>query len=150
MTKEVLAAQLDGFGYPFSVSRDLQSHAKAAGLVIVYGASDDLMELRGAITEEVSAWEGTEILLTRDGLFQDETCESQCRYFLQAKREAQRHGRTIKALWDPGDGYSWRYETAIPHVTFEIVEESEPYCRGIIFALSDVETLQNKEPTCPN
>lgn len=34
-------------------------------------------------------------------------------------------------------GYSWIYQTDIPHATFEIVEGDDPYCRGIVFALAD-------------
>ena len=46
-------------------------------------------------------------------------------------------GKKITAVWDT-DGYSWIYQTDIPHATFEIVEDGAPYCRGIIFALADV------------
>ena len=49
MTAAKLAEQLNGIEYPASISRDLEAQAKAAGLVIVFGASDDLMEFRGAI-----------------------------------------------------------------------------------------------------
>ena len=48
--------------------------------------------------------------------------------------------RIIEALWDPGDGYSWRYATEIPHATFEIREDDQPYCQGIVFALNEAGT----------
>ncbi len=45
---------------------------------------------------------------------------------------------TIDALWCKEPGYSWTFRTDIPHATFEVVEDGEPYCRGIVFALADV------------
>ena len=138
MTKEELAALLTGSEYPFDLPKHLVLPAETAGLVVVFGASDDLIEFRGALCEEYGAYEGTEILVTRRGIFQEDDCASRCRYYEAARQEAREGGKTIKAVWDAGAGYSWLYETAIPHATFEIVEEGAPYCRGIVFALSEV------------
>ena len=44
---------------------------------------------------------------------------------------------TIKTLWSKGE-YAWQYETEIPHATFEILEDGDKYCRGIVFDLADV------------
>lgn len=52
MQANELAARLDGAEYPLRPSRELLAEAKAAGLVIVYGASDDLMEFDGAMKEQ--------------------------------------------------------------------------------------------------
>ena len=41
--------------------------AKDAGLVVVYGYSDDNVEFSGAIDEEVGAYEDTTIYITKDG-----------------------------------------------------------------------------------
>src|SRR5215471_9275310 len=137
MTKEDLAALIDKSAYPFRLSKELQLQAKIAGLVVVYGASDDLMELRGSVEAEYDAYEGTEILVTRQGVFDETACHDKCAYFRLAKKQAQEIGQPIRAVWDK-DGYSWMYETLIPHVTFEILEDDEPYCKGIIFALTEV------------
>ena len=138
MTKEGLAALITGSEYPFDLPKHLILPAEIAGLVVVYGASDDLMELRGALCEEFGAYESTEILLTRNGVFQEDECASQCRYYEAARQQARKDGRTITALWKV-EGYSWMYKTAIPHATFEIVEEGEKYCRGIVFSMAEVE-----------
>ena len=55
--------------------------------------------------------------------------------FVRRKKTA----RKIKALWASEGDYSWTYRTDIPHATFEIVEDGAPYCRGIVFALVDLE-----------
>ena len=33
---------------------------------------------------------------------------------------------------------SWSYLTDIPHKTFDIMEDGEIYCRGIVFSLDDL------------
>lgn len=138
MTPKELAARLNGAEYPFSPSYGgLAAEAKAAGLVIVYGASDDLMEFAGAIDEELGAWEGTTAHVDAQGLLPERESINEDdelrRYF---GREP--NARTIEALWAAEPGYSWTYKTDIPHATFEITEDGEPYCRGIVFAMSDV------------
>lgn len=125
------AAALNGSEYGSEGSRELWASMKAAGLVAVYGASDDLMEFRGAIDDEVGACGGTTVFLTPQGLF--EPCKSGCRY----SEAAQADTVALTALWDPGDDLSWAYETAIPHSTFVVMEDGQPYCRGIVFALAD-------------
>lgn len=135
MNAKELAAKLDGIQYPVRISKELSAQAKESGLVIIYGSSDDLMEFEGAIYEEIGAWEGTTAYLTKNGLLQNECPDSDCPYFERTKEKAA----TIKALWCGEGEYSWTYETAIPHETFEVLEDGEPpYCRGIVFALADV------------
>jgi hypothetical protein len=130
-TKE-LADLLNGREYRNEMTRDEEASAKEHGLVVVFGASDDLMEFRGAIHDEVSAWEGGTAYLDSKGLIESK-CDCECPYFL----EAQSNAAKIKALWGK-DEYAWVYETTIPHETFEVLEDEETYCKGIVFSLSDV------------
>ncbi len=136
MICDELAAKLTGAEYPFEPHQDLQRAAKESGLVIVFGASDDQMEFRGAVNDEVGAYDGTTARVTSAGLLTNDCEDDDCPYFAQAKKGAA----TIEAIWG-ADGYSWTYKTAIPHSTFEIVEDGEPYCRGIVFALSEVRAV---------
>lgn len=132
MTKEELAARLDGRQYGSEISEPESDLAKRNGLVVVYGASDDLMEFEGAIHDEVGANNGAKVYVTPSGIF--EGCKCKCVYSQDAREKAA----LIKALWAKGD-YSWQYETAIPHATFEVVEGDEKYCRGIVFHISDAQ-----------
>ena len=52
-TTQSIAAVLHGSEYPLYPSKEISAQAKAAGIVIVYGASDDLMEFDGAFRDEV-------------------------------------------------------------------------------------------------
>lgn len=129
-----LATELNGREYLKEISDAEANSAKRDGLVVVYGASDDLMEFRGAIHDEIGAYEGTVACLTKAGLVENDCEDDDCPHFKRAKQAASK----IKAIWCDEGGPCWAYETAIPHATFEIVEDGEPYCRGIVFALEDV------------
>ena len=56
MTKEELAKMIDGSEYPFTLWPEHE--AAKHGLIVVYGASDDLMEFEGAIRDEFDCFEG--------------------------------------------------------------------------------------------
>lgn len=137
MTTKELAAMLSGREYGMEISREEEKEAKAAGLVVVYGYSDDNVELRGAIDEEVGAYDGTTIYITPEGLLEEPACDSAedctCPYFAAAKRTA----KTIDAVYGRG-GTPWAFETDIPHETFTIFEDGEAFCIGIVFSMEDV------------
>lgn len=140
MTRDELASQLTGLEYPLRISKYLRAQAKAAGLVIIYGASDDLMEFDGALNEEIGAWNGIEVLIDQKGLLPDfETiCEDGDKEDLRDYFKREPNVRKIEAVWGEDDGPAWSYKTDIPHVTFEVMEDDEPYCRGIVFSLADL------------
>lgn len=136
VTKEELAKELDGIEYPVEIDDRLSALAKESGLVIVYGASDDLMGFEGAIYDERGAYEGTTVLVDSWGLLPDRDCIEDDdvleNFFIRRKT-----AKPIRAIWNK-DGYSFIYETEIPHVTFEVMEDGEKYCRGIVFSLKDI------------
>ena len=134
MNAKELAAKLNGTEYPLYVPKEVAAEAKAAGLVIVYGASDDLMEFAGAVDDELGAYDGTTAHLDANGLLKNDCDNDECPHFEKLKAAAA----TVEALWCKEGDYSWTYKTKIPHETFEIVEDGWPYCRGIVFSLSDV------------
>lgn len=133
MTRDEAAAALDGNEYTKEGSRKLWKEMADSGLVAVFGASDDLMEFRGAFRDEVGAYDGGMAYLSSAGLIVNDCDDENCPHFARAKEKAA----TIAAIWDR-DGISWQYETEIPHVTFKIKEDGGDYCEGIVFALSDV------------
>lgn len=133
MTPQEMAAALDGRHYGNETTKAEEALAKEHGLVIVFGASDDLMEFRGAVYDEIGAYEGATAYFTRDGLLTNDCNNDDCPHFKKLKKSAT----PVEAKWD-SEGYSWTYDTAIPHATFDILEDDEKYCRGIVFALANV------------
>lgn len=138
MTKEELAKMLDAAEYPFKLWHEHE--AAKHGLVVVYGASDDLMEFEGAISEEIGVGHLSSVEIDVEGVLPDwdtfrgdnDQISDFERYFGRRK-----YAKTITAIWDR-DGYSWQYATNIPHVTFDIMDDGEKYCRGIVFSLADL------------
>jgi hypothetical protein len=135
MTLETAAAALHGNQYASEGSKQLWVDMKAAGLIAVFGASDDLTEFRGAIDDETGAGDGTEHFLTRKGVLQSQCDEGEdCPYFRE-KLEAT--PVAVTAHFDE-EGYTWFLETALLHTTFDIMEDDETYCRGLVIRLEDL------------
>ncbi len=117
------------YGYPQFTKEEIET-AEENGFVIVYGASDDLMEFEGAICDEAGRFEGGNVYFNETGVIDDNYVTS--------------FDKQIKAIWcggekdDDGQEITWTYETEIPHETFMIYEDGEPYCRGIVFSIDDV------------
>ena len=110
--------------------------AKAAGLIVIFGARDDLMEFRGFVDDErgaptVALIDAKGVLPFREDIEHDD--EALKDYFARAPQV-----RADDALWAKEEGYSWTYRTDVPHVTFEIVDDGETYCRGIVIDAADL------------
>jgi hypothetical protein len=134
-----LAALLTGREYRSEITRDEAAQAKAAGLIVAFGASDDLLELRGAIHDEVGCYGGGSARIDRAGVVPSfDSIDRDDQDALRDYFKRENGGVTIDAVWAGEAGYSWIIRTTIPHETFEIVEDGEPYCRGIVFDLADV------------
>jgi hypothetical protein len=128
-----IADLLDGNEYGEEIPAQDERYAKENGVIIVFGASDDLMEFRGAIHDEVGCSAGGKAYFDKNGLIENECENEDCPYF----REKLLHAKIITAIWD-SEGFSWMYTTNIPHETFEILEDKMKYCRGIVFSVEDL------------
>lgn len=135
ITPREAAAQLDGNEYRNEGTPELFRRMKGTGLVAVFGASDDVMEVRGAVDDEM----GMLALFTRAGLLEKECENDECPYFRKRRNKAA----SVEALWCEEPPFSFTYQTSIPHETFVIHEDGEPYCRGIVFSLVDCPDLQD-------
>lgn len=133
MIEKEIADMLDGLEYGEEIREDILKYAKENRAVIVFGASDDLMEFRGAITDELTIYGDGFAYLNKDGLLRNKCNNKDCPYFIEKRLQA----KSIAAVWDCG-GYSWIYTTEIPHETFEIFEEGQKYCKGIVFSVDKI------------
>lgn len=137
MTKEELAALLNNRQMGDEIHQAEEAQALKAGLVVVFGYSDDCIELRGAINDEWGAGEGKQIPISTTGIeyVSEEEAEVLEKFGVLKVVEARR--AIITTRWGCDD-YSWLYETTIPHATFDILEDEEKFCRGIVFSLADI------------
>ena len=147
MTKEQLAKLLDGNEYLDEMTKALEQTARENRLLVLFGQSDDLLEMRGVIHDEDGAWGGAEFALLLPGeMFADDDEENT--YHLAEKVMVMPisdetcnddNPRLIRAEWYPTDAdLSWRLTSNIPHATFTIYESGEPYCEGIVIDLDEV------------
>ena len=131
---EVLAEKLNGREYGDETTPEMIAYAKEHGLVIVFGASDDLMEFRGAIDDEAGAGE---VNIDTQGILPE--WESVCDRGDKAeiKKWLKREENAISITANFNDDYTFTYDTTIPHKSFDIKSDGDNYCRGIVFALAD-------------
>lgn len=122
------AKKLNGVEY-MEIPQELLDYAKTKGIVIVSGASDDLCELEGAIREEFGCYDGGTGYIDEDG----NVCN---------KLDPNKTYRRITAIWcgEGEDGFTWTYNTDIPHEDFEMLDGEEKYCRGFVFYLKDLKS----------
>ena len=136
-TIEQLAEQINGREYRNEINREEEEQAKESGLVVLFGASDDLIELRGAINDEVCLYDGGEFFIDREGIVPaweniDHSNIEEARAFFARESDMR---VTVDARWDYED-YSWFISVnARPFAVFDIMEDGEKYCRGCVFKL---------------
>jgi len=137
MTKEELAGILNGREYGNETKSNEAEIAKENGLVIVYGASDDLMEFEGAIYDEIGCHDGGSAYLSAEG---EIIKEEELKFY---KKKSIPFFQ-IDAVWCPKNENgeiicSWIIDAeSIETAGFEIFEDGELYCKGIVFDLKSL------------
>lgn len=121
---------MNGREYMNELTAEEEEELRKSGVVAVFGYSDDNVELRGAVNDELGTWNRIEFYMTCDGLFEP-FCEQPCKLYSEAMLKAKK----VTAIFDHG----WRFETDIPHIEFNINEDGEMFCKGIAFFLKDCE-----------
>jgi hypothetical protein len=122
------AEKLNGRQYLNELTKEIETYAKENGIVVVFGQSDDLMELRGAIDDEYGCFDGR--------LF---SIDENANVYGEENGKLIEQRTYLNAIWCPENtNYSWAYEINIPHETFDIMEDDEYYCKGIVFYRKDL------------
>lgn len=111
MTIYEFASGLNGREIGNEMTSFEEQRAKELGFVVVFGYSDDCAEFRGAYYEEIGCYDGGKVF--------------KC------------GGKYIDAVWGKGE-FDWTYDTNIPHATFDIFEDGEKHCKGIVFELKEM------------
>lgn len=135
-TKEQLAERLNGREYGSEITREECKEAKESELLVVFGYSDDNCKIRGAFNDEIGCNNGATFRITKSGFvpIPDRDEREVLEKFGVLAQVLDRTGSVqITAVWGGVEGpYSWTYSTDVPHATFEIMEDGEKYCRGIV------------------
>jgi hypothetical protein len=141
MTINEWAKKLNGREYRKELTAEEEQELKADGLIAAFGASDDLLEFRGALYDEAGAWDGTTVkLAVTDSGEVKVFNEEENRETAEFKRMQISYMKKVEAIWCPcgRDGKYWasweiQIHGDIPYANFNIMEGGELYCRGIVF-----------------
>lgn len=120
--------------YRDEVTQEEREQMKAEGIIVVYGASDDLMELDGAIYDEYGVYDGGTYYWDGKAFVPEDDDE----------KDVSDLTLFIKAAWGHAD-YSFFMETNMPHEVFDILEDDEKYCRGVVFHKDSLATYKTKD-----
>lgn len=132
MNRETIAAQLSGQTM-LRLTEEQKASCKENGLLVLSGSSDDLVELDGAESDEYGCFSDEfTIFLVRNKLN-----EKMAHFSVSEEGDPVETENPIKCIYDG----SWRFETKIPHATFDILEaqaSEEIFCIGIVINIADL------------
>ncbi len=136
MNAKEWAKKLNGREYTKEITAEEEKQAAANGIIIIFGASDDLLEFRGVIDDEFGANGGREVKLTPDLTIFNPT----------ENRETFKYNESqivrfpmVKAVWCPAEiDVRWLIVTDLPCETFDILEDGELFCRGVVIEAKEV------------
>lgn len=115
---------------------------KKDGIVAVFGYSDDLCEIRGALYDEIECYSDKKVVYVKEN-----DCFVSSNYYDENPSELIKIDLSKKPYIDISntrDG--WKYEIPnIPHLEFKIYEEDTIYCTGKLFYLKDFINWEKKE-----
>lgn len=138
MTPEELTSKLPSVEYRKGIPDSIIKQAKKHNMVLVFGASDDLVEFDGAFRCEIDAENGQNfrrLHISQKGVAEDGYPDEESEEFKEMVEDMP----FIDAYWcKEGADFSWVYDTKIPHSTFDIFDGDEQYCKAIVFSLSDL------------
>ena len=139
MNARELAKALDGREYLQEITDDECRQAKDANLLVVSGASDDLAELYGFTRDEVACYDGGTFYIDRKGLAPTWP-EDEERGYEEAKEYFDRVNMpriTVTAVWcRSDDDPAWTYKVDAPVERFNIMEDGDVYCEGVVIDCS--------------
>lgn len=138
MTKEQVAEILNGRTIGNEITKDEAITAKREGFLVIYGASDDLVEFDGLFSDEAGACKGSMVYFHRQGLLE---AGHKCGCPFCGFRALADKCASIQVQWNDCGDYSWTYETSLPHATFDVLDGNEKYCRGIVIDAKDLPVL---------
>lgn len=136
------AEKLNNIEYPADEIWDMRKELENDGVVVVYGASDDLIEIEGAIIDEYPAYVEETYYWSGNGFISNDRINEFLDYIDDEYREFYPLFRNNKEQsWirtKPGKDCQFEYETNIPCEWFNVMEDGELYCKGFVFNRSDL------------
>lgn len=141
------ARELDGRAYGRELTAEDKACAKELGIVVAYGASDDLCELEGALCDEIDCYNGGTAHLSQNGVLEEIVrlkCPCDVTEDCPLAQQVVKQGNLLQIYWcaEDADGFAWDYKIDVPSVAFRIFDHGVKYCRGIVFFKDDLRAVR--------
>lgn len=138
------AEKLNNTEYGSNDISNANNELEKDGIVAVVGASDDLCEMYGAIYDEFDCYNGTTLYCNGDNFFSEKRKEDFLMYindeypeFYDICKQMFKDNVYYIKISD-GKGCQFEYETNIPCERFNVIEDGELYCSGLLFYIKDL------------
>lgn len=135
------AEKLNGREYRSEITDSECKYALDNNLLVIFGASDDLIEFRGAIESEMNSYQISNFFLLKaedDFRIISEYEWDELQSYVQDYGIIIPH-KVIKSYWSGGESkYCFSYSMSFPHENFNIMEDGEFYCQGVVINLNKV------------
>lgn len=111
--------------------------AKEKGWLVVFGHSDDCIELRGYFNDE-TYYDSSKFTLDHEGLIPlwanvDHEDEEACKKYFERKSRTPYLTLYVRDNEDyEGEHFMWIFDCNYPHHRFKIYDDGEPYCVGFV------------------
>lgn len=122
MTIEEFAEGLNACAISDEIPYFMILEAQRQHYLIIYGVSDDLIEVEGACYEEFDAFRPTTLYITSNHVYSSEEAHPA-------------EAKPIHVEFSPPTQQQpsmWKFKTDIPHATFDITRDNELFCRGLV------------------
>jgi len=138
------AEKFNNMEYGSNNIRDAQDELEADGVIAVMGASDDLCELYGDISDEFNCYNGNKLYWVGNG-FCSETEKDN--FLCVVDNEYPIFFEKCQAIFNKDCSYinikegtncQFEYETNIPCERFNVMEDGNLYCSGLLFYTKDL------------
>lgn len=135
MNKYEFAKMLNGREVGNEITAEENEIAKINNLMVIYGASDDLVEINGVGADEYGS--GNTLYLTQKGVLTNDCDDPYCPYFNALIKTAT---ASVTPVWcDLNVPISWTYKvTGVEVAKFLIKEGDTLFCEGIVIDLGDI------------
>lgn len=151
LTKEKLAELLDGHDV---LNRDMYGiptnmEVWNNNLVVMFGHSDDLIEVRGAVHNEIDSYGEDKLALVLAGekIDDDEdvmNIDIPGIFRLSDDYNQSNNPRLITVRYGSEENTQadWEFDTAMPHATFMLYLKGKPFCKGIVIDLDEIAPIK--------
>lgn len=149
LTKEKLAELLDGRDLRGKYDYPTTQEVEDSNLVVLYGRSDYLIEVRGAVYNSICIDGECKLALVLAGEEIDDeedvtNMDIPAVLPLSDEYDQSDNPRLITVQYCSLDNTiaDWEFDTVLPHATFLLNKEGKPFCKGIVIDIDEVEPVK--------